>query len=276
VPAGYASTTRVGSRRRPTIPGSSSNRRRRAAGGPAASALPSSPAAETLIDLYLPLCVGEAASRLVIGHLGQTLDGRIATSSGRSQFITSKENLVHAHRLRALCDVVLVGRRTVQEDDPQLTTRLCPGHNPARAIVDPECRLARDHRVFTDGQAPTFLFCRAGAAAADTHGAAEVVGIEPVQGRLPVEAILGELRRRGLRRVYIEGGGVTVSRFVEARALTRMHVAVAPVLFGSGRSTLTLPEIDDLSQALVLECRQFAMGRDVMFDCTFAATDRQE
>jgi riboflavin-specific deaminase-like protein len=219
----------------------------------------------------LPLCVGKEADRLVIGHLGQTLDGRIATISGRSQFITSKENLVHAHRLRALCDVVLVGRRTVQEDDPQLTTRLCPGRNAARAIIDPDRRLPTDHQLFRDGAAPTFVFCSAEAVGrAAHHGTAEVVGIEPVQGRLPVQAILAELRRRGLRRIYVEGGGVTVSRFVEAGALTRLHLAVAPVLFGSGRSTLTLPEIDDLSQALVLECRSFTMGRDVMFDCIFA------
>jgi riboflavin-specific deaminase-like protein len=229
------------------------------------------PELELLFDLYMPLCVGAGAATLTIAHLGQSLDGRIATVSGKSQFITGQENLLHAHRLRALCDVVLVGRRTVHEDDPQLTTRLCAGPSPVRVIVDPGRRLRTDRRVFQNGQSATLLFCSAAASKAETHhGHAEVVAIQPVEARLPVTSILGELRRRGLNRVFIEGGGVTVSRFVEARALTRLQVTVAPVIFGSGRPMLVLPEIDDLSQALTLACRRFQLGPDILFDCTLS------
>src|SRR5215471_16472248 len=92
--------------------------------------VPARPDLELLFDLYVPLCVGNGSDLLTIAHLAQSLDGRIASVSGKSQFISGKENLVHAHRLRALCDAVLVGRRTVEEDDPQLTTRLCPGPSP--------------------------------------------------------------------------------------------------------------------------------------------------
>jgi riboflavin-specific deaminase-like protein len=227
------------------------------------------PALELLFDLYMPLCVGAGRDLLTIAHLAQSLDGRIALASGKSQFITGKENLVHAHRLRALCDAVLVGRRTVHEDDPQLTTRLCPGPSPVRVVVDPDRKLGEGHRVFQAGPSPTLLFCRADAArTGPRHGEAEVVGVEPASGELPVAAILEELRRRGLRRVFIEGGGLTVSRFVDARALTRLHVTIAPTVFGSGRPSLTLPEIHELSQARALTWRHFAMGRDVLFDCT--------
>jgi riboflavin-specific deaminase-like protein len=235
------------------------------------SAIAAGPEAEMLLDLYMPMCVGEAAGRLVIGHLAQSLDGRIATVSGKSQWITSSENLVHAHRLRALCDVLLVGRRTVLEDNPQLTTRLVAGPSPVRAVVDPERCLAPDHRIFQDGVRPTLLFCSTDAARGATHhGRAEVIAIEPVLGELPVPAILAELHRRGLRRVFVEGGGVTISRFVQAGALARLQITVAPIVLGSGRSTVTLPEIQDLTQALELECRHFAMGRDLLFDCVFA------
>lgn len=235
------------------------------------SAIKCSPALEMLLDLHMPLCVGATSGRLVVGHLAQSLDGRIATVSGRSQFITAHENLIHAHRLRALCDVLLVGRRTIFEDDPRLTTRLVPGPSPVRAVVDPERSLSTDRRVFQDDGAATLLFCTPSAARGDTHhGRAEIVTVEPLEGQLSVAAILDELRRRGLQRVYVEGGGVTVSRFVEAGVLTRLQVTVAPILFGSGRSTLVLPEIQDLSQALPLECRHFRMGRDVLFDCVFA------
>ena len=226
------------------------------------------PDLELLFDLYVPLCVGQGRDALTIAHLGQTLDGRIALRSGKSQFITGKENLLHAHRLRALCDVVLVGRRTVEEDDPQLTTRLCSGPNPVRAVIDPGRRLAEERHVFQGGPSPTLLFCAAAAASSRHHGDAEIVGIDAADGKLPVVSILAELRRRGLRRIYVEGGGVTVSRFLQAGALTRLHVTVAPMVFGSGRPALTLPEIQELSQARTLTWRHFAIGPDVLFDCT--------
>ncbi len=87
---------------------------------------------------------------------------------------------------------------------------------------------------------------------------------------MSIDAILAELGRRGLGRVFIEGGGVTVSRFLQARALTRLQVAVAPIVLGSGRPSFVLPVIDTLAEALVLECRPFVTGRDVLFDCVLA------
>ena len=223
---------------------------------------------EQLLDLYMPLCVGAAARHLVLAHLGQSLDGRIATRSGASQFITGRENQTHAHRLRALCDVVMVGSRTVLADDPQLTTRLVAGPNPVRAVIDPRRRLGVEHRLFSDGAAPTLLLCaRDGQPPPARHGGAEVVAVEAREGQLSVDALLAELRRRGLRRIFIEGGGVTISRFLQARALTRLHVAVAPLVLGSGRPSFALPIIETLAEATPLECRHFITGRDVLFDC---------
>jgi riboflavin-specific deaminase-like protein len=229
------------------------------------------PAVEQLLDLYLPLCLGVQGRAWVLAHLGQSLDGRIATRSGVSQFITGSENQIHAHRLRALCDVVLVGSRTVLEDDPQLTTRHVTGPNPVRAIIDPRRRLTLGHRVFRDSGTPTLLLCTREAARGVTHhGQAEVVGIEAAEGQLSIAAIVAELGKRGLSRLFIEGGGVTVSRFLQARALTRLQVAVAPMLLGSGRPSFALPVIETLADAVLLECRHFMSGRDVLFDCVLA------
>jgi riboflavin biosynthesis pyrimidine reductase len=78
--------------------------------------------------------------------------------------------------------------------------------------------------------------------------------------------VLDALRARGLRRILVEGGGVTVSRFLQAGALTRLHVTVAPMLIGAGRHALTLPPIASLDQALRPPCHLFHLGDDVLFD----------
>jgi diaminohydroxyphosphoribosylaminopyrimidine deaminase / 5-amino-6-(5-phosphoribosylamino)uracil reductase len=231
-------------------------------------------ATEMMLDLYMPLCVGAGSRRLVVGHLAQSLDGRIATESGASQFISGQEDLEHAHRMRALFDAVVVGAGTVEMDDPRLTTRLVSGSHPTRVIIDPQRRLGGDYSVFRDGQSPTLLICAADGGGDDDsqHGRAELVSVECDElGQLPVAAILDALHARGLRRIFIEGGGVTLSRFLAAGALDRLHVAVAPCILGSGRAAFSLPVIDELSQAIALECRHFSLGPDVLFDCALRA-----
>jgi diaminohydroxyphosphoribosylaminopyrimidine deaminase / 5-amino-6-(5-phosphoribosylamino)uracil reductase len=232
--------------------------------------------AARLLDLYVPLCVGAAAKNLVVGHLGQSLDGRIATESGVSQFITGEQNVEHAHRMRALFDAVLVGARTVEEDDPRLTTRRVPGAHPTRVILDPSRRLGEARAVFRDEKAPTLLVCRASAAAGATrHGAAEILAVEEdAGGDLPPARVVEALRRRGLGRIFIEGGGVTVSRFLREGVLDRLQVAVAPVILGSGRPAFSLPVIETLDDALTLSCDHFVTGPDVLFDCDLKARSR--
>jgi riboflavin biosynthesis pyrimidine reductase len=83
---------------------------------------------------------------------------------------------------------------------------------------------------------------------------------------LDLAALLAQLRERGLRRVLVEGGGVTVSRFLQAGLLDRLHLTVAPVLIGSGRPSITLDPIVSLDQALRPRCRRFTLGEDVLFD----------
>ncbi len=222
-----------------------------------------------LFDLYVPLCVGPQAEHLVLAHLAQSLDGRIATASGVSQFISGHEELVHTHRLRALFDAVLVGASTVEHDDPRLTTRLCSGSNPVRVIVDPGGRVDPRSRVMRDGESPTLLV-RRGDGPSVTSGRAghvEVITVPSEGAWIPVDGILELLRARGLRRIFIEGGGVTVSRFLEAGQLDRLQVSVSPVIIGSGRPGFTLPEAIDLRAAIALEARAFAIGRDTLFDC---------
>jgi len=225
-----------------------------------------------LFDLYMPLCVGPRAPHLVVAHLAQSLDGRIATHNGISQFISGRDDLVHTHRLRALFDAVVVGASTVEHDDPRLTTRHCPGRDPVRVVIDPSARVRADRQVVSDGCAPTLLIQREGLSPSEPLGGehVEVITVPAPEGRwLPIEGVLDVLRARGLRRIFIEGGGVTVSRFLEAGLLDRLQVSISPMIIGSGRPSFTLPEALDLGDAVTLDARSFSLGRDILFDCSF-------
>jgi riboflavin-specific deaminase-like protein len=224
------------------------------------------PSVARMLDLYLPLC---SAKERTVGHVGQSLDGQIATESGASRFVTGPENILHLHRLRALSDAVIVGASTVERDDPQLTTRLVPGPSPVRVVIDPKLRLPATCRLYRDEGPRTLVVCARGRAAGQTLGTAELVEVPPGHADevLPPRAIVRALRERGLQRLFIEGGGVTISRFLEAGALDRLHVAIGPLFIGKGRPGISLPPIQRLEQALRPRTRRFDLGDDVLFDC---------
>lgn len=236
-----------------------------------ASRAPSRSAHEllSLLELYLPLCVGSCSCDFVLGHLGQSLDGQIAAASGASRYVTGPENLRHMHRLRALSDAVLVGASTIVYDDPQLTTRLVPGHNPVRVVIDPLLRVPKARKVFNDGQARAIVVTSTSAEPCHSWPGGEVIRVPCSDGVLSVHAMLEELRRRGLRRLFVEGGGVTVSHFLRAGAFTRLHITVSPVFLGAGRPGIALPPIQSMGEALRPRVRRFDSGQDVLFDFSF-------
>jgi len=231
---------------------------------------PAAPAEwHALLDLYLPVCSASAESPITTGHLGQSLDGNVATASGDSYYVTGPGNLLHLHRMRALCDAVIVGAGTVVADDPRLTTRKAPGDNPVRIVLDPKRRLPLERNVFQDHAAPTLLVCDPAHASPDaqTFGAAELLGVPTRHGRFDLRALLETLYDRGLYALFVEGGGRTVSAFLEADTLDRLQIAVAPLVTGSGRPGLTLDARQRIADCLRPAHRIFMMGEDVMFDC---------
>jgi diaminohydroxyphosphoribosylaminopyrimidine deaminase / 5-amino-6-(5-phosphoribosylamino)uracil reductase len=236
---------------------------------------PWQPAAQALFSLLKPLLDrGSDSPAWVIAQLGQSLDGYVATRTGDSCFVNGPENLVHLHRLRALCDAVVVGAGTVAADDPQLTTRRVPGPNPVRVLLDPSLRLAAQvpaARVFGDGAGRTLWLCDAvrqaeAEALVGPRRVLAVPGLLRDDGAPHLAAAVAALHARGLKLLFVEGGGVTVSRFLAQGCLDRLHLAVAPVLIGNGRPGLRFTGAERLADCLRPPCRVHTMGCDQLWD----------
>jgi riboflavin-specific deaminase-like protein len=227
--------------------------------------------AADLLDALAPVAVGD---RFVVGQLGQTLDGRIATETGHSHTINGHAALVHLHRLRALVDAVLVGVGTVVADHPRLTVRHVAGDGPVRVVLDPRGRAPDDVSPLAEapGAPPTLHLVGPNATPRPAALHVERVQLAVGEDGISPEAVLDALAERGLRRVLVEGGAVTLSRFIDAAALDRLHLLVAPMLMGSGRCGLALRPIRTVDEALTPSIRRIALGDDTLFDVDLRAS----
>lgn len=218
-----------------------------------------------------PILTAPADRPFVVAQLGQSLDGRIATNSGESRWINRQDALVHLHRLRAAVDAVVVGVGTVIADNPMLNVRHVDGRHPARIVIDPGGRLPSGARCLADDGAKRIVI-----SSAAPRGAAgiETIVISPdADGHLSPRRIVDTLFERGLRRLLIEGGARTVSGFIDAGVVDRLHLLVAPVILGSGKSGLTLRPIERLAQALRPSSSVYVLpDGDVLFDCDLRST----
>ena len=136
-----------------------------------------------------PVEIVRGSERIIIGQLGQTLDGCIATSTGESKYINSDCGLKHLHSLRAAVDAVIVGVGSVNSDDPSLTVRLCDGSQPVRVIIDPRARVDLSSRLFVDGGPEVIIVSSEGI----DHPAADlcqIVGLPCKGGHISPKAIV--------------------------------------------------------------------------------------
>lgn len=218
-------------------------------------------------DPYSPILNADPARPFVVAQLGQSLDGRIATPTGESRWINKDAALDHVHRVRAAVDAVVVGVGTVAADDPWLNVRRVPGRHPARVVIDPSGRMPMSARCMGGDDGVRRIVVRRVAGAPVPDGA-ELVQIGEGDGPLDPHHIVDALYLRGLRRLLIEGGAWTVSSFIDAGAVDHLHVLVAPVILGSGKTGLALNPIARLAEARRPQTRVHLLADgDVLFDC---------
>lgn len=218
----------------------------------------------SILNLYLPYALLPYYSKKYskcysISHFAQTLDGRIASSSGDSKWIGNEENLIHAHRMRALCDAILIGAKTLDADDPSLNVRLVSGTNPIKVIVGGN-DLPIDSYKAVDSS--TILFCR-------NRSESNIIEQKIILDKAPVfdaERILAVLADKGIYSVYIEGGAFTTSNFLKQGQIDQVQIHVSPQILGSGTSAFCFDGVLNMKQSIKFTSSSFIpMGSDVMF-----------
>jgi diaminohydroxyphosphoribosylaminopyrimidine deaminase / 5-amino-6-(5-phosphoribosylamino)uracil reductase len=221
-------------------------------------------------EIFGPLRQGIKDNLVVVGQFGQSIDARIATPTGHSHYINGTAGLAHLHRLRALVDAVVVGIGTAVADDPQLTVRHVAGPSPARVVIDPSGRLPATARLLTDDGIKRIVITRTETKTQLPAGVEHLVLPSP-RGQLAPDAILAALAERGFHRILIEGGADTVSRFLAAGCLDRLHVVIAPIILGAGRTSLSLAPIARVEEAMRVPMQIHKLGEEVLLDCDLSA-----
>jgi len=170
----------------------------------------------------------------------QSLDGRIATKTGSSRWISSDESLEFAHKLRAHYDAILVGAETANNDDPQLTVRLVKGKNPVRVILTSSGRIKNNLQIFLDGISTIIA---TGSKGLDNFKRKNIDNIELIKlpeksGSLNLKVLLQKLADRGITSLLIEGGSKTITGFIKQKLADRIIVVTAPILIGDGINSI--------------------------------------
>lgn len=228
--------------------------------------MPSQPATTELHPSIANVVRASRDRPCVVAQLGQSLDGRIATLSGESQWINGDSALDHVHALRAAVDAVVVGVGTVIADDPRLNVRRVPGRHPTRVVIDPSNRTPPTAKCLADDGVRRIVVRSRDDGTAKPG--VEVLVVDPESGVLPPKSIIAALWQTGLKSFLIEGGAQTISSFLNARAVDRLHLLVAPVILGSGKAGLSLEPIRSLAHALRPRTDVYVLpDGNVLFDC---------
>lgn len=199
---------------------------------------------------------------ITIGHFAQTMDGKIATVADDSKWIGNEENLIHAHRMRALCDGIVVGRGTFQIDNPTLNVRHVEGPDPFKIVIgqgNPAFQKLLHER--TDG---LIVLVNSEFQTNDNIQAIKIPCDS--KGKMDCLDILSELYKLGIHIVYIEGGASTTSNFLQSQLLDYLQIHISPILFGSGKDAFVLPTIQKVEEAIsFIDYDFYTIGRAPMF-----------
>jgi len=203
----------------------------------------------------------------------QTLDGRLATASGDSQWISCPDSLRFAHELRASHDAVIVGAGTAFKDDPRLTVRHVPGENPLRIIADSTLRTSLTAAVLAGGAAKRTVLAVTDRAPEGRCEEVQALGASVLrlpkntEGRVDLTALLWALGGMGVASAVVEGGAELITGFLRARLVDRLAVCIAPKVLGRGIEAVGDLGVRELSESLSLtDTSIIPYGVDLILD----------
>ncbi|MDP5169904.1 MAG: RibD family protein [Bacteroidia bacterium] len=221
----------------------------------------------TLLQAYLPyaLLAWQAAKIgrcFTVAHFAQSLDGKIATLQGHSRWIGNDENLLHAHRMRALCDGILIGKGTLTAAQPSLTVRHVEGPNPQRIVLSSSpCNFDS----LLSSSSDQVWWAGMETAIPETSEVC-CLDISHAAGSSDCEKLLHALYEKGVATVYVEGGSATTSAFLAEGMIDILQFHISPLLFGSGIPGISLPDIASVEESVTFEQWCFLQAGDaVMF-----------
>ncbi len=218
------------------------------------------PDLKILMESYLQIIFNKSKSPYVFGHLAQTLDGYIATESGESKYISSKENLEHLHMLRAISDVVLVGLNTVKFDNPRLTTRLVKGPNPMRVVIDKNDTIKNSCNLLKNKDSNGFKII----SDKKKSNSSNIFSLPLKKDGFRIADIISLLESLGNRIIFIEGGGNLISHFYRKKYINRIHLCISPILIGRGVNSFIIDKDVKINETKIRKISYMKMGKDML------------
>ena len=205
----------------------------------------------------------------------QTLDGRIATKSGDSQWISSEASRRYVHRLRSINGGIMVGVGTVAADNPQLTVRHVKGKNPFRIIVDSKLRIPIKSSVLTDANSYLTIIATTSNAPARKIEAVRKLGVEvwvvkkERNGMVSLSDLLRKLGKREIMSVLVEGGSEIITSLLKAGLVDKMIIPIAPKIVGKGLEAIGDLNINKINNAISFSSfKTMKKGDDIIFEGT--------
>ena len=203
-----------------------------------------------------------------------SLDGKIATRSGESRWITSEESRKFVQKLRGYVDAVMVGVNTVAKDDPVLLCKLPGAKQPVRVIVDSELKISLTSKLLSTAHKSKVIIATTGKASLNKirsceEKSAEVLVLKSKNGRVPLKGLLKSLANMGIVNLLVEGGGGLIAGLVEERLVDRFLFFIAPKIIG-GRDAITAVEgggVDKIASAVQLKnVKVKRFGPDILIE----------
>ncbi len=205
----------------------------------------------------------------------QTLDGRIATRSGDSQWISSEASRKYVHRIRSINMGIMAGVGTVVADNPQLTVRHVRGKNPFRIIVDSNLRIPRKSSVLTDTNAHLTIIATTSSAPSEKMAAIKKLGVEvwvvrkERNGRVSLKDLLSKLGKREIMSVLVEGGSEIITSLLKAGLVDKMIIPIAPKIVGKGLEAIGDLNISKINNSIKFSSfKTMKKGDDIIFEGT--------